>query len=101
MSSQPETIASALLPNTNTAAGTQVSASHQLDWALLVLPGLIWGASFLFIAQSLEALPPDGVTFLRLVIGFLTLSLVPEARRPVLASDHAGIAWLGVLWRFR
>jgi drug/metabolite transporter (DMT)-like permease len=74
------------------------SSSDLLDWAVLVLPGAIWGASFLFIAEGLEALPPDGISFLRFVIGFLTLSFVPGARRPVLPSDRAGIAWLGVLW---
>lgn len=74
------------------------TAANWSDWALLALPGLIWGASFLFIAQGLEALAPDGVTFLRFVIGFAALSLVPGARRPVLASDRAGIGWLGVLW---
>ena len=69
-----------------------------MDWALLLVPGLIWGASFLFIAQSLEALAPDGITFLRFVIGFVSLSFVPGARQPVLKSDRAGIAWLSVLW---
>jgi drug/metabolite transporter (DMT)-like permease len=80
-----------------TSAGHS-SSSSLLDWAVLVLPGAIWGASFLFIAEGLEAFPPDGITFLRFVIGFLTLSLVPGARRPVLPSDRAAIAWLGVLW---
>jgi len=74
------------------------STSNLLDWAVLVLPGTIWGASFLFIADGLEALPPDGITFLRFVFGFLTLSMIPGARRTVLPSDRAGIAWLGVLW---
>ena len=69
-----------------------------MDWTLLLLPGLIWGASFLFIAEGLEALAPNGVTFLRFVFGFLTLSLVPGARQPVRKSDRAGVAWLGVLW---
>jgi drug/metabolite transporter (DMT)-like permease len=77
---------------------TRASSSNLLDWAVLVLPGAIWGASFLFIAEGLEAVPPDGITFLRFVIGFLTLSLVPGARRRVTPSDRAGIAWLGVLW---
>ena len=72
-------------------------ASH-LDWVLLAVPGVIWGASFLFIAEGLEAMAPDGITFSRFVIGFVTLSLIPGARRPVLASDRAGIAWLGVIW---
>jgi drug/metabolite transporter (DMT)-like permease len=74
------------------------SPSNVLDWAVLVLPGTIWGASFLFIAEGLEAIPPDGITFLRFVIGFLTLSAIPGARRPVLPRDRAGVAWLGLLW---
>jgi drug/metabolite transporter (DMT)-like permease len=91
-------VTSASPTNATIAAPATTPSSGRFDWALLALPGLIWGASFLFIAQGLEALAPDGVTFSRFVIGFLTLSLVPGARRPVLKSDRAGIAWLGVLW---
>ena len=69
-----------------------------VDWALLVVPGVIWGASFLFIAEGLEAVAPNGVTFTRIAIGFLTLSLFPSARRPVARSDWAGTAAVGVLW---
>jgi drug/metabolite transporter (DMT)-like permease len=69
-----------------------------VDWLLLVLPGLIWGASFLFIAEGLDAVGPNGVTFARIAIGFTTLSLVPAARRPVLQSDRWSCAALGVLW---
>jgi drug/metabolite transporter (DMT)-like permease len=68
------------------------------DVALLVVPGLIWGASFLFIAEGLAAVEPNGVTFTRLAIGFVTLSLFPSARRPVARTDWAGTAALGVLW---
>ena len=68
------------------------------DWALLVVPGVIWGASFLFIAEGLAAVAPNGVTFTRIAIGFLTLSLFPSARRPVARADWAGTAALGVLW---
>lgn len=69
-----------------------------VNWALLVVPGVIWGASFLFIAEGLEAAAPNGVTFARIAIGFLTLSLFPSARRPVARADWAGTAALGVLW---
>ena len=69
-----------------------------VDWALLVVPGVIWGASFLFIAEGLAAVAPNGVTFTRIAIGFLTLSLFPSARRPVARTDWAGTAALGVLW---
>jgi drug/metabolite transporter (DMT)-like permease len=65
---------------------------------LLVAPGLIWGASFLFIAEGLRSVGPNGVTFLRILIGFLTLSLIPAARRPVTAADWPAIAALGVVW---
>ena len=68
------------------------------DWALLVLPGLIWGASFLFIAEGLTAVGPNGVTFARIAIGFLALSLVPAARRPIARADWPKTAGLGVLW---
>ena len=54
-----------------------------LDWLLIVLPGVIWGASFLFIAEGLTAVAPDGVTFIRIVIGFRVLSLVPRTRKPI------------------
>jgi drug/metabolite transporter (DMT)-like permease len=69
-----------------------------VDWLLLVVPGVIWGASFLFIAEGLEAVAPNGVTFTRIAIGFLTLSLFPSARKPVARADWAGTASLGVLW---
>src|SRR6187455_474419 len=72
--------------------------SRWADLALLVVPGVIWGASFLFIAEGLEAVAPNGVTFARIAIGFLTLSLFPTARRPVARADWAGTAALGVAW---
>ncbi|HZR28867.1 MAG TPA: DMT family transporter [Terriglobales bacterium] len=67
-------------------------------WWLIAVPGMIWGASFLFIAEGMQAIGPSGVTFVRILLGFATLSLFPSARRPVKRSDWAGIAWLGVLW---
>ena len=69
-----------------------------IDWLLLILPGVIWGASFLFIAEGLDALGPNGVTFVRIAVGFLTLSLIPAARRPMRRSDWAKTGALGVLW---
>src|SRR3954471_2137992 len=69
-----------------------------VNWVLLVVPGLIWGASFLFIAEGLTAVAPNGVTFTRIAIGFLTLSLFPSARQPVARTDWTGTAALGVLW---
>ena len=68
------------------------------DWFLLVIPGVIWGASFLFIAEGLEAMGPNGVTFTRILVGFITLALFPGSRRPVSRDDWLGTALVGVLW---
>jgi drug/metabolite transporter (DMT)-like permease len=68
------------------------------DWLILIAPGLIWGASFLFIAMGLDALGPGGVTFVRILVGFATLALLPAARQPIQRSDRAAVALLGVLW---
>ena len=69
-----------------------------IDALLLVLPGLIWGASFLFIAEGLEAVSPNGVAFARIFVGFLTLSLIPGARRASRTSDRGRTVGLGLLW---
>jgi drug/metabolite transporter (DMT)-like permease len=67
-------------------------------WLLLVIPGLIWGASFLFMAEGLRSIGPSGVAFVRIAIGFLALALFPSARKPVARADWGSVAWLGLLW---
>lgn len=73
-------------------------SSPTSDWLLLLAPGLIWGASFLFIAEGLEAVGPFGLTLARLLIGFATLAVFPAARRPIAREDRGGTAWLGLIW---
>jgi drug/metabolite transporter (DMT)-like permease len=67
-------------------------------WLILIVPGLIWGASFLFIAEGLRSIGPNGVCFVRILVGFTTLALFPAARKPVAKSDWGSVAWLGLLW---
>jgi drug/metabolite transporter (DMT)-like permease len=69
-----------------------------MDWILLIVPGTIWGASFLFIAEGLEAMGPNGVTFTRILVGFLTLAVFPGARRAIGREDWLGTALVGLLW---
>src|SRR5436305_2718553 len=68
------------------------------DWLLVATPGIIWGASFLFIAEGLRAIAPNGVSFIRIAIGFATLSFFPAARKPIDKSAWRGIVALSILW---
>jgi drug/metabolite transporter (DMT)-like permease len=80
----------------NGAAGA--AGSTLGDWPLLAGPGVIWGASFLFIAEGLRSVGPNGLTFARILVGFATLALVPAARRSVPRREWLGLGALGVLW---
>jgi drug/metabolite transporter (DMT)-like permease len=68
------------------------------DWLLVAPPGLIWGASFLFIAEGLKSTGPNGIAFVRLLIGWATLALFPAARKPVDRTAWPSIALLGIVW---
>ena len=68
------------------------------DWLLLIAPGVIWGASFLFIAEGLVAVAPYGLTFVRIVLGFLTLACVSKARKALPRAAWFRIAILGITW---
>jgi drug/metabolite transporter (DMT)-like permease len=69
-----------------------------MEWILLIVPGVIWGTSFLFIAEGLEAMGPNGVTFTRILVGFVTLALFSGSRRAIRREDWLGTAAVGVLW---
>lgn len=68
------------------------------DWVLAAIPGVIWGTSYLFIAEGLRAIGPNGVTFVRILIGFATLALFPAAWRPIARRDWTAVVLLGVVW---
>jgi drug/metabolite transporter (DMT)-like permease len=93
-----ENVAGALPRSGPLPTTTLPSSPTAADWLMLVVPGAIWGASFLFIAEGLQAVAPNGLTFTRILVGFVTLGLIPAARRPVARSDWLGVALLGVLW---
>jgi drug/metabolite transporter (DMT)-like permease len=82
----------------NTAPGTRTEAFGPLEWGLLASTSLMWGSSFLWIAEGLEAFPPAVVTLARLAFGALTLAFIPATRRPVDRTDLPRIALLGLVW---
>lgn len=79
---------------------------HKSKWSGLIsadslfvaTPGLIWGASFLFIAEGLKSTGANGIAFVRLFVGWATLALFPAARKPVERASWPSIALLGILW---
>jgi len=92
-------VSSAEVAQRTTSSPADAGVPGLLDWGVLVLPGVIWGASFLFIAEGLQAIGPNGVTFLRIAVGFATLSCIPAARSGSIAkADRLGTALLGVFW---
>ncbi len=59
----------------------------------------VWGASFLFMAEGLEAFEPGVVTLARVGLGALALTAVPAARRGrIEPEDRPRVVALAVLW---
>ncbi len=69
-----------------------------MDWALLVGTALLWGSSFVWIEEALEAFEPALITLIRIALGAATLVAFPRARAAVSRSDLPGLALLGLLW---
>lgn len=79
-------------------AAPTIGRFQPLDWVLFVVPGLIWGSSFYFIAVGLESMSPGAITPLRVLLGLTVLSCLPASRVPVPHSAWPNIALLGVVW---
>ncbi len=70
-----------------------------VDWFRLATPGLVWGTSFYFIAEGLDAFPAALITPMRVGFGFATLSLFPSARRvKIERNDMRRVLLLGLIW---
>ncbi len=75
-----------------------VSSRRWWGWFLILAPGFIWGSSYLFIAEGLEAMRPEGITFVRTCIGFAVLSMFPGSRGPIRSGDRRLVVLLSVIW---
>lgn len=86
---------------TTTAAAAPATTHHMTptDWVRWATPGVLWGTSFFFIAEGLDAFPAALITPLRVLFGFLVLGLVPAARRTTIErADRWRIVLLGTIW---
>lgn len=82
-----------------TSEGTSTSAFGASEWSLVAVISLIWGASFLFIANGLDSFDPFTVGFLRVGLGALTLNLLPAARaRRIDREDWPRVVLLALVW---
>lgn len=82
----------------STSAGTNREAFTPLEWTLFVSIGLIWGSSFLLMDIGLEAFRPGLITWMRIGLGAIVLSLVPKARRRIEPYDRPRLIALSFVW---
>ncbi len=68
------------------------------DWALFWGVALIWGASFLLIAISLESLHPGVITLGRVAFGAVALAFLPTARKRIEPGDRRRLLVLSLVW---
>ena len=71
------------------------------EWGLFFGVSVIWGSSFLLIAESLESLTPGVVTFGRVSLGALTLwvlRMMAHRGHRIEPGDRARVVVLAVVW---
>ncbi|MEM7142311.1 MAG: DMT family transporter [Actinomycetota bacterium] len=83
---------------TTTEQPAEEASFAPLDWGLLIVPAVIWGGSFLFMAIGLDAFEPGVVTLLRVLFGLVALVFLPAAKATVDPADRPKIILLGFTW---
>jgi drug/metabolite transporter (DMT)-like permease len=68
------------------------------DWGLLAAIALMWGSSFIFIDEALEAFAPPLIAMLRLMLGAGTLVCFSQAWAPIESRDWRAITVLAFFW---
>lgn len=82
----------------STSRGTHAGAFGAADWARFVTLALIWGSSFVLIAEGLDAFEPGLVTWLRILAGAAALAPVRRGRGSVHPEDRPRLVAVALLW---
>jgi len=85
-------------PVLTTAPGTRPEAFGPREWGLLAAIALMWGSSFLWIAEGLEHFSPPVISLARLLLGAAGLAVFPGTRARVERADWPRIGLLGLVW---
>ena len=85
-------------PVLTTAPGTRPEAFGPREWGLLAAIALMWGSSFLWIAEGLEHFAPPVISLARLLLGAAALAVFPGTRARVERADWPRIILLGLVW---
>jgi drug/metabolite transporter (DMT)-like permease len=70
----------------------------RFDWLLLFGPALIWGLSFLLMAEGLEAFNPGLVTLFRVGFGFVAVLAMSRGRTEFAPEHKVRLAAIGFFW---
>ncbi len=85
-------------PLITTSEGSSAKAFATLDWGLFSFCGVVWGASFYFIAVGVDHFAPAVVAAGRLLFGSAVLAVAPAARRSIERADVSRFWFLGLVW---
>jgi len=84
--------------NAQRRQAAEVAPLESFDWLLLLVPGVVWGSSFYFIAVGLESFAPGLITPMRVLFGCITLTFIPQSRKPVARAAWPMIGLLAIVW---
>lgn len=81
-----------------TAEGTRAGAFGVADWALFTFCGLVWGGSFLMIAEAGDHFAAALVAFIRIALGAMVVAVAPGAWHPVARTDWPRLVAVALVW---
>ncbi len=82
----------------STAEGTRTGAFGVAEWTLFSFCGVVWGGSFLLIAESADHFASSVIAFVRIALGALVVAVAPGAWSPVARRDLPRVVFVAAVW---